>query len=225
MPHSLFFLFILNILIVLLLGFYNSYLLLLVIFPWTIILFIVFNLKGLTFSSEDPIYRYSGRLYWVGKRSFQATMVASLNLILTALIIPDSTLLLFDQQFGTFSSVLLLILLPTPGFFLLIMKGMDQERLYELIYQNMDTVKEVPFFTVLTNELITEMQRYSEDYFEQLNKIRESVYDYLSTEYPKISIFIDYNQSYHLNLENLALFLTKKTLTPVMPVGEIKNDD
>lgn len=82
---------------------------------------------------------------------------------------------------------------------------------------------EVPFFTVLTNELRTGIKQYSEEYFEQINKIRESVYDYLSGEYPHISPFIDYTQSYHLNLENLALFLTKKTLTPDNSTGEIKN--
>ncbi len=225
MPHPLFLLFILDIIIILFLGFYNSYLLLLVILPWTIILFMAFSLKGLTFSSEDLIYRYSGRLYWVGKRSFQATMVASLNLILTALIVPDNIIIVFDQQFGTFTSILLLILLPMPGFFLFIIKGKDQDRLYELIYQNMILIGEAPFFTVLTNELITKIQQYSDEYFEQLNKIRESVYDYLSEQYPNISSFVDHTQSYHLNLENLALFLTKKTLTPDNLTGGIKNDN
>ena len=224
MPHPLFLLFILDISIILFLGFYNSYLLLLVILPWTIILFIAFTLKGLTFNSEDPIYRYSGRLYWVGKRSFQVTMVASLNLILTALIIPDNTITAFDQQFGTLSSVLLLILLPMPGYFLFVLKGKDQDRLYNLIYRNMTVIEEVPFFTVLTNDLITNIQKYSEEYFEQINKIRESVYDYLSEQYPNISVFVDHTQPYHLNLENLALFLTKKTLTPDNLTGGIKND-
>ena len=224
MPHPLFLLFILDIIIILSLGFYNSYLLLLVILPWTIILFIAFTLKGLTFSGEDPIHRYSGRLYWVGRRSFQATMVASLNLILTALIIPDNTIAAFDQQFGTFSSVLLLILLPMPGYFLFVLKGKDRDRLYDLIYRNMTVIEEVPFFTVLTNELITNIQKYSDEYFEQINKIRESAYDYLSEQYPNVSIFVDHTQPYHLNLENLALFLTKKTLTPDNLIGGIKND-
>jgi len=183
-----------------------------------------FSLKGLTFTSEDLIYQYSGKLFWVGKGSFQATMIASLNLVLTALIVPNDTFTLFDQQFGSFSSILLLILLPMPGFLLFILKGKDQERLYTLIYQNMIVVGEVPFFTVLTNELMTKIQQSSDDYFEQINKIRESVYNYLSDQYPHISPFIDYNQSYHLNLENLALFLTKKTLTPDNLIGEIKND-
>jgi len=219
-----FFLFILNVLVIFILGFSNSYLLLLILIPWTIVLFIAFSLKGLTFTSEDLIYQYSGKLFWVGKGSFQATMIASLNLVLTALIVPNDTLTLFDQQFGSFSSILLLILLPMPGFLLFILKGKDQERLYTLIYQNMIVTGEVPFFTVLTNELMTKIQQYSDDYFTQINKIRESVYNYLSDLYPHISPFIDYNQSYHLNLENLALFLTKKTLTPVEAAGEIKND-
>jgi len=219
----LFSLFILNMFVIFVLGFYNSYLLLLILMPWTIVLFVAFSLKGLTFNSEDLIYQYSGKLFWVGKGSFQATMIASLNLISTALIIPNDTLALFDQQFGAFSSLLLLILQPMPGFLLFIYKGKDQDHLYELIYQNMIVLGEVPFFTVLTNELRTGIKQYSEEYFEQINKIRESVYDYLSGEYPHISPFIDYTQSYHLNLENLALFLTKKTLTPDNSTGEIKN--
>jgi hypothetical protein len=183
-----------------------------------------FTLKGLTCDSEDTIYRYSGRLYWVGKRAFQVTMVASLNLILTALIIPDNTIATFDQQFGTFSSVFLLILLPMPGYFLFVLKGKDQDRLYNLIYQNMTVLEEVPFFAVLTNDLITNIQKYSDEYFEQINKIRESVFDYLSEQYPNISVFVDHTQPYHLNLENLALFLTKKTLTLDNLTGGIKND-
>ena len=211
-------------LVIFILGFSNSYLLLLISLPWSIVLFLAFSLKGLTFTSEDLIYQYSGKLFWVGKGSFQATIIASLNLVLTALIVPDETFTLFDQQFGSFSSILLLILLPMPGFLLFILKGKDQERLDTLIYQNMIVSGEVPFFTVLTNELMTKIQQYSDDYFEQINKIRESVYNYLSDQYPHISPFVDYNQSYHLNLENLALFLTKKTLTPDNLIGEIKND-
>ncbi|MHA1541914.1 MAG: hypothetical protein ACTSQH_02940 [Candidatus Hodarchaeales archaeon] len=88
----------------------------------------------------------------------------------------------------------------------------------------MTVIEEVPFFAVLTNELLTNIQKYSDEYFEQINKIRESVYDYLSEKYPNISVFVDHTQSYHLNLENLALFLTKKTLTLDNLTGEIKND-
>ena len=175
------------------------------------------------FSNDNPVYQYSGRLFWIGKRSFQATMIASLNLILTALIIPSDTLSIFDQQFGSFSSMLLLIVLPTPGFILYQLKGKDQESLYQLIYQNLVVLEEVPFFTVLTNELLTEIQRYSDEYFEQIDKIRESIHRYLVEQYPEISPFIDYSKSYHLNLENLALFLTKKTLNPGNLIGEIKN--
>ena len=198
--------------------------LLLVILPWTIFLFMAFSLKGLTFTSEDLVYQYSGKLFWVGKGSFQATMIASLNLVLTALIVSNEDMIFFDQQFGLFASILLLILLPMPGFLLFVIKGKDQERLYELVYQNMIVIGEVPFFTVLTNELNTKTKRYSDEYFEQINKIRESVYNYLSEQYPKISPFVDYTKSYHLNLENLALFLTKKTLTLDNLTGEIKND-
>ena len=54
-----------------------------------------------------------------------------------------------------------------------------------------------------------------------MDLVRKSVHEYLVREIPQISLFFDLDQTYHLNLENLALFVTKKTIAPVM--GEIKN--
>ena len=223
MPSLFFILSLINFLVVFSLGFYDSYLLLLSLLPWTIVFYTILNFKGISFTHKDPFYQYSGKLYWTGRGSFQATIIASLNLIISALIISNESLSQFDIQFGQFSSIMILFLLPMPGFLLFIMNGKNQEHLYELISEKILSSDEAPYFVLLTNELLTKYQRYSEEYFKQVNVIRKSVHEFLKGEIPQVSAFFDLDQSYHLNLENLAIFVTKKTIAPVM--GEIKNTD
>ncbi len=221
MPSLFFILSLLNFLFIFALGFFDSYLLLLCLLPWTIIFYAILSFKGISFTNRDPIHQYSGKLYWIGRGSFQATLVASLNLIISALIISNESLSQFDLQFGSFSSIMILFLLPMPGFLLFLLNGKNQEHLYELMSKKiLSSDKEAPF-VLLTNELLTKFQRYSDEYFKQLDLVRRSVHAYIDGEFPQISSFFDLDQSYHLNLENLALFVTKKTVAPVM--GEIKN--
>lgn len=221
MPSLFFILSSINFLILFILGFYDSYLLLLCLLPWTIVFYAILSFKGISFTDRDPIYQYSGKLYWIGKASFQATLIASLNLIVSAMIISDESILRFDSQFGPFSSIMILFLLPMPGFLLFLLNGKNQEYLYELMSQKFLSTDEAPYFVLLTNELLTKYQRYSDEYFNQMDLVRKSVHEYLVREIPQISLFFDLDQTYHLNLENLALFVTKKTIAPVM--GEIKN--
>ena len=128
MPSLFFFLTFINFVVIFVLGFYDSYLLLLCILPWTIFFYALVNFKGISFSDGDPLYQYSGKLYWIGRGAFQATMVASLNLISSSMIISNEALLRFDSQFGLFSSLLILFFLPMPGFLLHMLNGKNQEQ-------------------------------------------------------------------------------------------------
>lgn len=100
----------------------------------------------------------------------------------------------------------------------------DQEKLYNLIYQNLLQAEEIPIFVVLTNNLLADYKQYSEEYFNKIEEIRENVYEYLEVNFSKMTPFIDINSSYHLNLENLAFFITKKTFSQNNTMGEIKNN-
>ncbi len=222
MPSLFFILSLLNFLFIFSLGFYDSYLLLLCIIPWTIIFYAILSFKGISFTNKDPIHQYSGKLYWIGRGSFQATLIASLNLILSAMIISDESISRFDLQFGPFSSIMILFFLPMPGFLLFLLNGKNQEQLYEMMSKRILSSNEAPDFVFLTSELLTKVQRYSDAYFKQLDIIRKSIHEYLVGEFPQTSSFFDLDKAYHLNLEYLALFVTKNAIPPVM--GEIKND-
>ena len=175
----------------------------------------------MSFTNSDPIHHYSGKLYWIGRGSIQATLLACLNIVVSALLMSNEALSQFDLQFGSFSSILIFFLLPMPGFLLFMINGKNQEYLYDLLTKELlSTDEEIPF-VFMTNELLTKFQRYSNEYFKQLDLVRKSVHEHINRKFPQISSFFDLNQSYHLNLENLALFVTRKTVAPVM--GEIKN--
>ena len=102
------------------------------------------------------------------------------------------------------------MLLPFSGFLILSLKREDQERLYDLIYQEMIKRGEAPEFIELTSELLANKERYTDEYTNQLEKVRNYIYQYLHENLHQISSYFLQTQSYRLNLESLAIFLTKK---------------
>ncbi|MFX0123042.1 MAG: hypothetical protein ACFFAE_05350 [Candidatus Hodarchaeota archaeon] len=188
----------------------DGFLFLLLIFPWTVVIYTVLCFNGLRFSSNDQLQQLAGRLYWISRGTFQSTVIAVMNIILGIIIIPDSSLKQFELTFGTFSSILVFLLLPFPGFLILNLKKVDQERLYSLIYQEMVQRGEAPQFIELTSELLTMTERYTEEYTNLLTKVRDYIYQYLKQNFHQISPFFQQEQHHHLNLENLAIFLTRQ---------------
>ncbi len=188
----------------------DGFLLLILVIPWTLLIYAVSCFKSLRFSTNDYLHQLTGKLYWIGQGVFQATVIAVINVILGVLIIPDSSLAQFDQIFGSFSSILVFMLLPLPGFLILGMKKEDQERLYSLIYQEMVQRGEAPAFIELTSELLTKTERYTKEYIKQLEQIRDYAFQYLQQNFEQITPFFHQKQPFRLNLESLAIFLTKK---------------
>ncbi len=188
----------------------DGFLLLILVIPWTLLIYTVSCFKGLRFSTNDYLQQLAGKLYWIGQGVFQATVIAVINVILGVLIIPDYSLAQFDQYFGSFSWILVFMLLPIPGFIILGMKKEDQERLYSLIYQEMVQRGEAPAFVELTSELLTKTERYTKEYTKQLEQIRDYAFQYLQQNFEQISPFFHQKQPFRLNLEGLAIFLTKK---------------
>lgn len=188
----------------------DGFLLLLLIFPWTILVYTVLCFKGLRFSSNDHLEQLAGRLYWISQGTFQGTVIAVMNIILGVIIIPDSSLTQFEEIFWRFSSILVFLLLPLPGFLILNLKKVDQERLYGLIYLEMVQRGEAPQFIELTSELLTMTERYTEEYINRLKKVRDYVYQFIKQNFQQISPFFQQEQNHYLNLESLAFFLTRK---------------
>lgn len=188
----------------------DGFLLLILVIPWTLFIYTVSCFKSLRFSTNDYLQQLAGKLYWIGQGVFQATVISVINVILCVLIIPDYSLDQFNQYFGSFSSILVFMLLPLPGFIILGMKKEDQERLYSLIYQEMVQRGEAPAFVELTSELLTKTERYTKEYTKQLEQIRDYAFQYLQQNFEQISPFFDQKQPFRLNLEGLAIFLTKK---------------
>lgn len=204
--------FLINLAFIVLISSFNGLLLLLII-PWTLLIYIVLCFKGYRYSSDNPIHKMAGRLYWISKGSFNASIIAIFNVILGALIVPDASLIQFDAQFGPFTSLIVFVFLPLPGFLIISLQGEEQEKFYRFFLQEVTNKNEVPDFIILTNDLITNQERYSEDYRLQLEKVKESVYQYIETDFPGLIPFFEPKQSFKLNSVNLAVFLTKKLMT------------
>ncbi len=199
-------LFSLNLVFVAILSSVDGFLLLILILPWTTLNYTILCFKGLRYSSNDYLQQLAGRLYWISQGAFQGTVIAVLNITLGVIIIPDSSL----AQFGMLNSILVFLLLPFPGFLILNLKKVDQEHLYGLIYQQMVQRGEAPQFIELTSELLTMTERYTEEYINQLKKVRDYVYQFITQNFQQISPFFQQEQNHHLNLESLAYFLTKR---------------
>ncbi|UCE13060.1 MAG: hypothetical protein JSV04_12820 [Candidatus Heimdallarchaeota archaeon] len=201
----------------------DGFSLLMLLVPWTFFIYAIFCLKGLNFSSNDSFQHLAGKLFWLGQGVFQATVIAIINVILGALLIPDSSIAQFEQEFGVFSSGLILMLCPLPSFFILNFKKEDQERLYQLIFQDMIRKGESLEFIELTTELLSKKDRFTEEYRNQLDKVREYSYQFIEKNYPQIAPFFNQKQSFRLNLDNLAIFLTKNIMTPEIYDVEVKS--
>ncbi len=214
MPSLFLLLFCLNIVFIGIVSSVDGFILLFLIIPWTLFIYTILCFRGIRFSAKDQLEQLAGKLYWLSQGVFQATVITVVNIILGLLIIPDSSLAQFNQFFGLFSSILIFILLPFPSFLIIGLKKDDQERLYNLIYQEMVQRGEAPEFIELTSELLTTTERYTKEYAKKLEKVRKYAYQYIEQNFKKISPFFRQTQAIRLNLESLAVFLTRKaTLT------------
>lgn len=191
----------------------DGLLLLILILPWTSFVYIVLCFKGLRFSTGDHLEQLAGRLYWLSQGVFQSTVIAVINIVLGVIIIPDSSIKQFQGIFGLFSSIIVFLLLPLPGFVILNLKNMDQEQLYGLIYHQMVGRGEAPQFVEITSELLTMKERYTEEYRNRLKEVRDYTYQFIHQNFPQISPFFQQDQNHYLNLENLAIFLTRKIIS------------
>jgi hypothetical protein len=190
----------------------DGLLLLILIIPWTLLIYTVLCFRGIRFSANDHLEQLAGRLYWVSQGAFQSTVIAVLNIIIGVIIIPDYSLIQFEEIFF-FSSTFIFLVLPLPSFLILNTKKTDQERLYELIFQEMAEQGIDPPFIEITSELLTMKERYTEEYSNRLNEVRNYVYQFLNQNFPQLAPFFQQDQNHRLNLENLAIFLTRRVVS------------
>ncbi|MFX0211303.1 MAG: hypothetical protein ACFFDT_35305, partial [Candidatus Hodarchaeota archaeon] len=99
----------------------DGLLLLLLIIPWTLLIYTVLCFKGIRFSANDQLEQLAGKLYWISQGTFQSTVITVINIILGIIIIPDFSLRQFEQNFF-FSSTFIFLLLPLPSFLILNMR-------------------------------------------------------------------------------------------------------
>ena len=184
---------------------------LIAIFPWTLLLYGVFCYQGFQFSNIDPLHQLAGKLFFVGKGNVQGSIIAIVNVVLGAFLVPNTNLLQFEEQFGAFTSILLFLVLPLPGFFINSMQTENQERLYGLIYQEMIGKDEKPVFIDQVFELLTNTKRYSDEYRLGVEQARDSAFKYLEQNFQQIAPYFHQTKSLRLNIENLAIFITKKS--------------
>jgi hypothetical protein len=192
----------------------DGLLLLLLIIPWTLLIYTGLCFKGIRFSANDHLEQLAGRLYWISQGAFQSTVIAVVNIILGVIIIPDFSLQQFENIFGFFSSTFIFLLLPLPSFLILNMKKMDQERLYNLIYQEIVERGVAPQFIELTSELLAVKEHYTEEYANRLKEVRNYAFKFIHQNFPQISPFFQQEQNHHLNLENLAIYITRRVILP-----------
>jgi len=204
------FILILDILLVFFLGSINGIVLMWTLLPLTFFNYAVLLKDWYKFSSGDTLSFQVGKLFFFTKATFQSTVIAVLNSIMGGLLIPESSFRQLEFFFGIYAPIFYLVLLPIPGMILLSLKSNEYQKIYELIYQNLIDKENDYEFIELTTRLITIKDKYSDNYKEQLEKVRESIFKFLMNQFPQTGHFFDPEEKYKFNLENLAIFLTKR---------------
>lgn len=212
MSTFLLLLFFIDVLFIVLINSVEGFLLLILLLPWTLIIYTVLCFQGIRFSADDPIKRFAGKLFWIGRGNVQATIITVINVVLGIMIVSNSNLQLFEENFGMFTSTLIFLILPLPGFFINSLQTENQEKLYGLIYQEMIGSSEKSEFIIQTLELLQRKDRYSKEYFEEVEKIKKHTFQFLEQNFQQISTYFNQTKSLRLNLESLAVFLAKKTI-------------
>ncbi|MFX0084172.1 MAG: hypothetical protein ACFFAU_00750 [Candidatus Hodarchaeota archaeon] len=188
----------------------EGFLFLILLLPWTLFIYGILCYQGFRFSADDQVQQLAGKLFLISKGNVQATIIAIINIVLGILLVPNSSLIMFEEYFGIFTSTLLFLILPLPGFFINNLQSEDHERLYALIYQKMVRIKEKPDFIDQTSELLTKTERYSDEYRAQVEKVRENAFQFLEQNFQQIAPYFQQTEPLRLNVESLAIFLTKK---------------
>jgi len=181
-----------------------------VLIPLTLFSYVILLKDWLQFSSEDSLSYQVGKLYFFTKGVFQGTVLAVLNSIMGGLMIPESSFRQLEFIFGAYTPIFFLVIIPTPGMILLSLKSSDYQTIYELIFQYLNEKEKDYEYIEITTRLITSKDKYSESYKEQLEKVRELIFEHLKIKLPQIVHFFDPEKTYKFNLENLAIFLTKR---------------
>ncbi|NHJ02734.1 MAG: hypothetical protein EAX86_11395 [Candidatus Heimdallarchaeota archaeon] len=206
------FIFLIDIFFFLILGTTNAFLLLLSLIPWTISLYVILSYPGFRFGADNQLLELAGKLFWTGNGVVQGTILTILNITIGIILIPDSALQQFESTFGLFSSTFIFFILPFPAFIILNLQTKNQEFLYTLIYQEIVRMDETPPFVELTAQLISSKQKYTEEYAQQVEKVISEASNYLERNFPELVAFYDRTKRFSLNIENLAIFITKQTL-------------
>jgi hypothetical protein len=183
---------------------------LILLLPWTLFIYGILCYQGFFFSADDHVQKLAGKLYLIGKGNVQATIIAIINVVLGILLVPNSSLTMFEENFGVFTSIFIFLALPLPGFFINSLQSEDHERLYGLIYQELVRINEKPEFIDQTSELLTKTERYSDEYRTQVEQVRKHAFRFLEQNFQQIAPYFQQTQPLRLNVESLAIFLTKK---------------
>ncbi|MHA2305498.1 MAG: hypothetical protein ACXACU_08910 [Candidatus Hodarchaeales archaeon] len=212
MASFLLLLFFIDVLLIVLINSIEGFLLLILLLPWTLIIYALLCFQGIRFTTDDPIQQLAGKLFWIGRGNVQASIITIINVVLGILIVSNSNLELFEENFGIFTSTLIFLILPLPGFFINSFQTENQEKLYALIYQEMIGSGKKPEFIDQTLELLQRKDRYSKEYLEELEKVKNHTYQFLEQNFQQISTYFDQMKPLRLNSESLAVFLAKKTI-------------
>ncbi|MHA1215582.1 MAG: hypothetical protein ACTSR2_15345 [Candidatus Hodarchaeales archaeon] len=208
---SLFSLFlIVDFVLIAVLGSVNTIVMVITTIIWTYFVYAVLVVKGISFKNDDPLVEKCGRIFYSTKGTFEGTIIASINMIILAMIVNETSLKAIEELAGPFSSIMIFAILPLPSFVLISLKSNEQKDLYEHIYRVMTDRSSQPEFLEQTMSLITIKDRFSEEYTLQLEKVRKSTFEFIQRDLNDLSSFFMPDKSFHFNLEYLAIFLTKR---------------
>ena len=204
--------FIIDLLFFLIIGTSSGFLLLLCLIPWTLIIYFLLTYRGFRFREKDQLVELAGKLYWTGNGVIQGTLLTVLNITLGIMLVSDLALQQFESNFGLFSSTFIFFTLPFPAFIILNLQTKNQENLYRLIFQEIVRRNITPPFVELTAQLITSTQKYTEEYSSQVEKVINETSEYIEQYFGDIAIYFNREKRFSLNIENLAIYITKQTL-------------
>ena len=132
-----------------------------------------------SYHSEDPIEELAGKLYRGADSIVKNSGIVMINLIIGAI-------LLLDQPIASWDVFIYSMLLPVPTWIFLSAKNSDQQKLNNLLIEQLNE-DEIYSISIKIEDILKIKDRYSDDYNNKIKEFNAYLDLLLETRFPLIS--------------------------------------
>lgn len=150
------------------------------------------------FDSDDKIEEMAGKLYRGANSIVKNSGIVMINLIVGAI-------LLLDQPFASWDIFIYSILLPVPTWMYLSLKNGEQQKLNELLMDQLDP-EEIYLISTTIEEILQIKDKYTDNYENKINELKDQLDILLEMKFPAILNYFK-EGNIKLKVDSLAFYI------------------